>query len=196
MPARRAAQKPITLSVPRSLPSRQHPASLSPFRMNTSKTVSKQRLLSPFRMNTYTKHQGGLFPPNFRSQSAGLLPRPPLHGRTSQLGHRHPILPIAASSAPALAAVLSCPTVPISRRASSPESSTCPHASATSAAVLSLGPATSVGFVAILPISLSSSEPTTSVLRIRACFLARVRSVSLPDPLSITANDYVTYGRL
>src|SRR5260370_13096148 len=32
---------------------------LSPFRMNTCKSVSKQTTLSPFRMNTYKKHRGG-----------------------------------------------------------------------------------------------------------------------------------------
>src|SRR6266852_8323557 len=32
---------------------------LSPFRINTSKSVSKQRTLSIFRMNTYEKQGGG-----------------------------------------------------------------------------------------------------------------------------------------
>jgi hypothetical protein len=32
---------------------------LSPFRMNTSKSVSKQRTLTTFRMNTYEKQGGG-----------------------------------------------------------------------------------------------------------------------------------------
>ena len=31
----------------------------NPFRMNTCKSVSKQRSLTPFRMNTYEKHRGG-----------------------------------------------------------------------------------------------------------------------------------------
>jgi len=31
---------------------------VSPFRMNTCKSVSKQRTLTPFRMNTYEKHGG------------------------------------------------------------------------------------------------------------------------------------------
>src|SRR5260370_11476074 len=31
---------------------------LSPFRINTCKSVSKQRTLTPFRMNTYEKHRG------------------------------------------------------------------------------------------------------------------------------------------
>src|SRR5260370_36772167 len=32
---------------------------LSPFTINTCKSVSKQTTLSPFRMNTYKKHRGG-----------------------------------------------------------------------------------------------------------------------------------------
>src|SRR5258708_24157061 len=32
---------------------------LSPFRINTCKSVSKQTTLSPFRMNAYKKHRGG-----------------------------------------------------------------------------------------------------------------------------------------
>ena len=32
---------------------------VSPFRMNTCKSVSKQRTLTPFRMNTYEKQGGG-----------------------------------------------------------------------------------------------------------------------------------------
>ena len=32
---------------------------LSPFRINTYKSVSKQSTLTPFRMNTYEKHRGG-----------------------------------------------------------------------------------------------------------------------------------------
>jgi hypothetical protein len=35
-----------------------HPLSVSTFRMNTCKSVSKQRTLSPFRMNTYAKPGG------------------------------------------------------------------------------------------------------------------------------------------
>ena len=35
---------------------------LSTFRMNTSRTMSKQRTLSPFRMNTYAKTGGGGLP--------------------------------------------------------------------------------------------------------------------------------------
>src|ERR1700682_1175497 len=32
---------------------------LTTFRINTCKSVSKQRTLTPFRMNTYEKHRGG-----------------------------------------------------------------------------------------------------------------------------------------
>ncbi|SRR6266404_6837149 len=39
--------------------SRAPAAPLSAFRMNTCKSVSKQRTLSPFRMNTYAKTGGG-----------------------------------------------------------------------------------------------------------------------------------------
>jgi len=35
------------------------PATLSTFKMNTCKSVSKQRTLSSFRMNTYAKTRGG-----------------------------------------------------------------------------------------------------------------------------------------
>src|SRR5882757_9801335 len=41
--------------------------SLTTFRMNTCKSVSKQKTLSPFRMNTYEKPGGGVTPPNFKS---------------------------------------------------------------------------------------------------------------------------------
>ena len=47
-----------------------HPSSISTFRMNTCKSVSKQTTLTPFRMNTYAKQgEGGppkpLFPNEF-----------------------------------------------------------------------------------------------------------------------------------
>ncbi len=60
------------------------PASpLSTFRMNTCKSVSKQRTLSPFRMNTYAKTGGGgshTFAPVFRIR----LPRIPLRASPPQ----------------------------------------------------------------------------------------------------------------
>src|SRR6266481_5825488 len=34
-------------------------ATLTTFRINTCKSVSKQRTLTPFRINTYEKHRGG-----------------------------------------------------------------------------------------------------------------------------------------
>ena len=37
---------------------RQFWRSVSPFRINTCKSVSKQSTLSPFRMNTYEKQRG------------------------------------------------------------------------------------------------------------------------------------------
>jgi hypothetical protein len=47
----------------RAAPSAPHFAqfwcNISPFRINTSKSVSKQTTLTPFRMNTYEKHGGG-----------------------------------------------------------------------------------------------------------------------------------------
>jgi hypothetical protein len=54
MPLRGPALGSLT-PLPEGYPS----ALLSIFRMNTSKSVSKQRLLSPFRMNTYAKPPGG-----------------------------------------------------------------------------------------------------------------------------------------
>src|SRR5260370_40658789 len=36
----------------------QHIARLTSFRINTCKSVSKQRTLTPFRINTYEKHRG------------------------------------------------------------------------------------------------------------------------------------------
>jgi hypothetical protein len=55
------------LSVPQWQKNRGHPppdlhnfsAPINTFRMNTCKSVSKQRTLSPFRMNTYAKTGGG-----------------------------------------------------------------------------------------------------------------------------------------
>ena len=35
------------------------PLALTPFRINTCKSVSKQRALTPFRINTYEKHREG-----------------------------------------------------------------------------------------------------------------------------------------
>ena len=38
---------------------RHSPLALTPFRINTCKSVSKQRALTPFRINTYEKHREG-----------------------------------------------------------------------------------------------------------------------------------------
>ena len=50
------------------------PATLSTFKMNTCKSVSKQRTLSPFRMNTYAKTRGG-GPPHDLNFDAGRCQR-------------------------------------------------------------------------------------------------------------------------
>jgi hypothetical protein len=44
------------------------PATLTTFRINTCKSVSKQRTLTPFRINTY-KNRGRRVPPHFRASS-------------------------------------------------------------------------------------------------------------------------------
>jgi hypothetical protein len=41
------------------LATRHSPLALTPFRINTCKSVSKQTTLSSFRINTYEKHRGG-----------------------------------------------------------------------------------------------------------------------------------------
>src|SRR5258707_4271970 len=54
-----AHSTPIPTPIPTRLP---HPSAPLPvtysFRINTYKSVSKQRTLTPFRMNTYEKHSG------------------------------------------------------------------------------------------------------------------------------------------
>jgi hypothetical protein len=65
---------PLALSLEGALP--QHFALDSKsFRMNTCKSVSKQRTLTPFRMNTYEKHRGEGGAPS-RSLVASLPPYP------------------------------------------------------------------------------------------------------------------------
>ncbi len=50
-------------SAPRAPSIMQYAAPISPFRMNTCKSVSKQSTLTPFRMNTYAKPGGEGVPP-------------------------------------------------------------------------------------------------------------------------------------
>ena len=73
------ALKAVLLTAPTVDPRLPHFAqflcNVSPFRINTSRTVSKQTALTPFRMNTYEKSVGwgeGAFPPSSnRSCSTG-----------------------------------------------------------------------------------------------------------------------------
>src|SRR5216683_7134687 len=76
---------------------------VSPFRMNTCKSVSKQRTLTPFRMNTYEKQGGGgwlwltseptsqrlrlRLQPTLKSFSGGTSIAAPLHFRRRELLH-------------------------------------------------------------------------------------------------------------
>ncbi len=53
----RGATPPLKSFSP--LATRHSPLALTPFRINTCKSVSKQRALTPFRINTYEKHRGG-----------------------------------------------------------------------------------------------------------------------------------------
>ena len=53
----RGATPPPKFFSPRA--TRHSPLALTPFRINTCKSVSKQTTLSSFRINTYEKHRGG-----------------------------------------------------------------------------------------------------------------------------------------
>src|SRR5260221_8455897 len=53
----RGVTPPPKSSSPRA--TRHSPLALTPFRINTCKSVSKQRTLTTFRMNTYGKHREG-----------------------------------------------------------------------------------------------------------------------------------------
>src|SRR5712672_2741651 len=53
--------KPCEISAYRALHVAPFRRKLSPFRMNTSESVSKQTTLTPFRMNTYEKQGEGRY---------------------------------------------------------------------------------------------------------------------------------------
>ena len=96
---------------------------LSTFRMNTCKSVSKQRTLSPFRMNTYAKTRGrGVLLLTVRAQSrcrGRALARPasarcgvtpPLHGIQGKPPKSFPSYYIPASQALSCSYALFCAT--------------------------------------------------------------------------------------
>jgi len=99
--------KPFRMNTYEKAPEEPHFAqfwcNVSPFRMNTCKSVSKQRTLTPFRMNTYEKQGGGgwlwltseptsqrfrlRLQPTLKSFSGGTSIGAPLHFRRRELLH-------------------------------------------------------------------------------------------------------------